>query len=90
MECCKSFQRLGWLEATLAAYKLKDYKVDVCFTSLLVRAIETTVICLTENEEICGGKNPVIKHNLDNPNGTDGVNMRDKLLKNCLYSPLCL
>ena len=67
LECCKSFQRLGWLEATLAAYKLKDYKVDVCFTSLLVRAIETAVICLTENERICGGKNPVIKHNSDDP-----------------------
>ena len=57
----------GRLEATLAAYKLKDYKVDVCFTSLLVRAIETAVICLTENERICGGKNPVIKHNSDDP-----------------------
>ena len=55
----------GRLEATLAAYKLKDYKVDVCFTSLLVRAIETAVICLTENEEICNGKSPVIKHNSD-------------------------
>lgn len=57
----------GRLEATLAAYKLKDYKVDICFTSLLVRAIETAVICLTENQEICGGKNPVIKHNSDEP-----------------------
>jgi 2,3-bisphosphoglycerate-dependent phosphoglycerate mutase len=57
----------GRVEATLAAYKLKDYKVDVCFTSLLVRAIETAVICLTENEEICNGKSPVIKHNSDEP-----------------------
>lgn len=57
----------GRLEATLAAYKLKDYKVDICFTSLLVRAIETAVICLTENEEICNGKSPVVKHNLDDP-----------------------
>ena len=57
----------GRLEATLAAYKLKDYKVDICFTSLLVRAVETAVICLTENEQICGGKNPVIKHNSDDP-----------------------
>ncbi len=55
----------GRVEATLAAYKLKDYKVDVCFTSLLVRAIETAVICLTENEEICNGKSPVIKHTSD-------------------------
>ncbi|MEL6459774.1 MAG: histidine phosphatase family protein, partial [Cyanobacteria bacterium J06621_15] len=59
--------KIGRLEATIAAYKLKDYKVDVCFTSLLVRAIETAVICLTENEKICGGKNPVIKHNSDDP-----------------------
>ncbi|MBV6626430.1 MAG: 2,3-bisphosphoglycerate-dependent phosphoglycerate mutase [Rivularia sp. (in: Bacteria)] len=57
--------RRGRLEAALAAYKLKDYKIDICFTSLLVRAIETAVICLTENEEICSGKNPVVKHNLD-------------------------
>ena len=57
----------GRLEATLAAYKLKDYKVDVCFTSLLVRAIETAVICLTENEDICNCKSPVIKHTVEEP-----------------------
>ncbi len=57
--------RRGRVEATLAAHKLKDYQVDVCFTSLLVRAIETAVICLTENEEMCDGKSPVIKHDLD-------------------------
>ncbi|WP_414620730.1 2,3-bisphosphoglycerate-dependent phosphoglycerate mutase [Calothrix sp. CCY 0018] len=57
--------RRGRIEATLAADKLKDYQVDVCFTSLLVRAMETAVICLTENEQICNGKSPVIKHNSD-------------------------
>lgn len=60
--------RRGRLEASLAAHKLKQYRVDVCYTSLLVRAIETAVICLTECEEICGGKSPVIKHELNDPN----------------------
>lgn len=59
--------KLGRLEATKAAYKLRDYRVDICFTSLLVRAIETAIICLTEFEEICAGKNPVLKHEADDP-----------------------
>jgi 2,3-bisphosphoglycerate-dependent phosphoglycerate mutase len=58
--------RKGRAEAAIAASKLKNYRVDVCFTSLLVRAIETAIICLTEYEEICGGKIPIFKHEADN------------------------
>lgn len=60
--------RVGRLEAIEAAKKLSAYKIDLAFTSLLVRAIETTAICLTECEGICGGKNPVFKHDADDPN----------------------
>ena len=58
----------GRAEATIASCKLRDYRVDVCFTSMLMRAIETAVICLTEVDEICNGKIPVIKHGEDDPN----------------------
>jgi 2,3-bisphosphoglycerate-dependent phosphoglycerate mutase len=57
----------GRAEAACAAYKLSEYKIDVCFTSLLIRAIETAVICLTECESNCAGKSPVIKHDKDDP-----------------------
>jgi 2,3-bisphosphoglycerate-dependent phosphoglycerate mutase len=57
----------GRAEATIASCKLRDYRVQVCFTSLLIRAIETAVICLTECDEICGGRIPVIKHAADDP-----------------------
>jgi 2,3-bisphosphoglycerate-dependent phosphoglycerate mutase len=57
----------GRAEATCAAYKLSAYKIDVCFTSLLIRAIETAVICLTECETVCMGKSPVLKHDKDDP-----------------------
>ena len=57
----------GRNEAVLAAEKLKNYVIDVCFTSLLIRAIETAVICLTEYEEVCAGRSPVIKHAADDP-----------------------
>lgn len=59
--------KLGRLEATKASYKLREYRVDVCFTSLLIRAIETAIICLTEYEEICAGKTPILKHEADDP-----------------------
>ncbi len=54
----------GRAEATIASCKLRDqgYRIDVCFTSLLFRAMETAVICLTECDEICGGKTPIFKH----------------------------
>ncbi len=58
----------GRAEATIASCKLRDYRVDVCFTSMLMRAIETAVICLTECDEICGGKTPVIKHEITDAN----------------------
>ncbi len=60
----------GRAEATIAACKLKDknYKIDICFTSLLIRAIETSIVCLTECDEIRGGKIPIIQHDSDDPN----------------------
>ena len=54
-----------------AADKLKSYHITVCFTSLLIRAIETAVICLTEPEVASHPdgqrKSPVLKHNADDP-----------------------
>jgi 2,3-bisphosphoglycerate-dependent phosphoglycerate mutase len=58
----------GRAEATLASHKLSAYRVAVCYTSLLFRAIETAVICLTECAEICDGKTPILKHDDDDPN----------------------
>jgi 2,3-bisphosphoglycerate-dependent phosphoglycerate mutase len=54
----------GRAEATIASCKLKakGYRIDVCFTSQLFRAMETAVICLTECDEICGGKTPIFQH----------------------------
>jgi 2,3-bisphosphoglycerate-dependent phosphoglycerate mutase len=59
---------VGRAEAIAAAQKLSPYQIDVCFTSLLIRAIETAVICLTEGEQVCGDKSPVLKHAADDPN----------------------
>lgn len=58
----------GRAEATIASYKLKDYRIRVCFTSLLFRAIETAIIILTEVNDICDGRIPIIKHPTDNEN----------------------
>ncbi len=52
----------GRAEATIASCKLRDYRVRVCYTSLLFRAIETAIIILTEVDDICGGRIPIIKH----------------------------
>ncbi len=52
----------GRAEATIAANRLSGYRVNVCFTSKLIRAIETAMICLTDRTNICGGKTPIIKH----------------------------
>lgn len=52
----------GRAEATIASTKLRNYRVNVCFTSKLIRAIETAIIILTECDDICGGKIPIIKH----------------------------
>lgn len=59
----------GRAEATIAACKLQEnhYQVDVCFTSMLIRAIETAIICLTECEGVCKGKTPILKHDADDP-----------------------
>lgn len=57
----------GRAEATIASCKLRDYRVSVCFTSKLIRAIETTLCILTECDEICNGKVPTIKHQVDDP-----------------------
>ncbi|MEL7314919.1 MAG: 2,3-bisphosphoglycerate-dependent phosphoglycerate mutase [Cyanobacteria bacterium J06559_3] len=57
----------GRAEATIASCKLRDYRVDVCYTSLLFRAMETAVICLTECDDICGGKTPIFKHDANDP-----------------------
>jgi 2,3-bisphosphoglycerate-dependent phosphoglycerate mutase len=60
--------KTGRKEATEAALKISQYQINVCYTSLLIRAIETAVICLTECEGICGNKSPVIQHDADDPN----------------------
>jgi len=57
----------GRAEATIASCKLREHRVQVCFTSKLMRAIETAVICLTECDEICGGRVPILKHEGDDP-----------------------
>ncbi len=54
--------RRGRAEAMIASHRLSGYRVQVCFTSKLIRAIETAMICLTEPTDICGGKVPIIKH----------------------------
>jgi 2,3-bisphosphoglycerate-dependent phosphoglycerate mutase len=56
---------MGRAEATIASCKLKDYRVRVCFTSLLFRALETAIIILTEVDDICDGRIPIIKHEAD-------------------------
>lgn len=55
----------GRAEATIASCKLKDYRVRVCFTSMLFRAIETAIIILTEVDDICDGRVPILKHDGD-------------------------
>ncbi|MBD0336742.1 MAG: 2,3-bisphosphoglycerate-dependent phosphoglycerate mutase [Cyanobacteria bacterium Co-bin13] len=57
----------GRAEATIASTKLRDYRVQVCYTSKLIRAIETAIVCLTECNEICGDLIPIIKHDTDDP-----------------------
>jgi 2,3-bisphosphoglycerate-dependent phosphoglycerate mutase len=56
---------MGRAEATIASCKLRDYRVRVCFTSKLFRAIETAIIILTEVDDICDGRIPIIKHEID-------------------------
>ncbi|UBF24209.1 2,3-bisphosphoglycerate-dependent phosphoglycerate mutase [Kovacikia minuta CCNUW1] len=61
--------KLGVEEAEKAAQKLKSYPIDVCFTSMLIRAIQTALICLGELDSVLvQGKCPVIHHDADDPN----------------------
>ncbi|MBW4594502.1 MAG: 2,3-bisphosphoglycerate-dependent phosphoglycerate mutase [Brasilonema angustatum HA4187-MV1] len=59
---------VGRQEAMQGAKKISPYQIDLCFTSLLVRALETAAICLTECDGACGGKSPVFKHDPNDPN----------------------
>lgn len=59
---------VGRREAMEAAKKVCQYQIDVCFTSLLMRAKETTAICLTEGDGKCTARSPVFKHDADDPN----------------------
>jgi 2,3-bisphosphoglycerate-dependent phosphoglycerate mutase len=59
---------VGLEEAQCAAQKLKGYKIDLCFTSLLIRSIQTGLVCLVESDAVLKqGKSPVIHHNADDP-----------------------
>jgi 2,3-bisphosphoglycerate-dependent phosphoglycerate mutase len=57
----------GRAEATIASCKLKDYRVRVCFTSMLF---------LTEVDDICDGRIPILKHDVEDEdwNGWDKYN----------------
>jgi 2,3-bisphosphoglycerate-dependent phosphoglycerate mutase len=69
----------GWVDVPLSPRGREDARraarllgehgvvVDVCFTSLLIRAIETAVICLTEGDGLCAGRSPVLKHDARDP-----------------------
>lgn len=58
----------GRAEATIASCKLQDYRIRVCFTSMLFRAMETAVIILTEVDDICDGRVPIIKYDVEHEN----------------------
>lgn len=61
--------QVGLAEAHRAAQKLKAYKIDICFTSMLIRAIQTGLICLVYSDAVVNrGKSPVVHHNADDPN----------------------
>jgi 2,3-bisphosphoglycerate-dependent phosphoglycerate mutase len=55
----------GRAEAAIASSRLKDYRVRICFASMLFRAIETAIVILTEVNDICDGRVPIIKHEID-------------------------
>jgi len=55
----------GRTEAAIASSRLKDYRVRICFTSMLFRAIETAIIVLTEVNDICDDRVPIIKHEIE-------------------------
>ncbi|MGB3309708.1 MAG: 2,3-bisphosphoglycerate-dependent phosphoglycerate mutase [Nodosilinea sp.] len=59
----------GRAEATIASCKLRDagHTVDICFTSMLIRAIETAIVCLTECDEVRNGRIPYVWHDPAEP-----------------------
>lgn len=59
----------GRAEATIASCKLRDagYHIDVCFTSMLIRAMETAIVVLTECDELRNGKIPIVQHAVSDP-----------------------
>jgi 2,3-bisphosphoglycerate-dependent phosphoglycerate mutase len=58
----------GLEEAALAAARLKSLPIDVCFTSKLIRSIQTALVCLVESDMVrVSGKCPVIHHDADDP-----------------------
>jgi 2,3-bisphosphoglycerate-dependent phosphoglycerate mutase len=59
--------KLGLTEAAQAAEKLKHYSIDLCFTSLLIRSIQTALVCLVESDAVAAGKSPILKHNAADP-----------------------
>lgn len=59
--------KLGLAEAARAAEKLRSYPIDLCFTSLLIRAIQTAMVCLVETDAVAAGKSPILKHSADDP-----------------------
>lgn len=60
----------GRAEATIAGCKLKRHgdRIDLCFTSLLFRAMETAILCLQECQRGCDGKVPIFKHDAADAN----------------------
>lgn len=58
---------VGREQAIAAAHKISVYPIKVAFTSLLMRAMETAAICLTEAGGQLRGKSPVFKHDASDP-----------------------
>lgn len=60
---------VGLAEAFRAAQKLQGYAIDLCYTSLLIRSIQTALICLAKLDVVIQqGKSPVLHHDADDPN----------------------
>jgi 2,3-bisphosphoglycerate-dependent phosphoglycerate mutase len=59
----------GRAEATIASCKIREagLVIDVCFTSMLIRAIETAIVVMTECDEVRQGKIPIVQHAADDP-----------------------
>jgi 2,3-bisphosphoglycerate-dependent phosphoglycerate mutase len=59
--------QVGRQQAIAAAKKLSTYSIQVAFTSLLMRSMETAAICLTECDGPCLQKSPVFQHDAADP-----------------------